>query len=236
MNEKQEAQATLARRDWQTTVATWKQFSNEMNLSLIRVRSCDKIPNEGKRWQQIEYRSYDDIGFVSTDNAGIITGKKSGIIVLDVDDQEAFTQACQQNNRSVPETFTVKTGKGFHYYYNHPQDGNDYRNRSDKAEGYDIRADGGFIVAPQSVHPTSGSLYTVVDDRGFTEAPKWLLDKSIGNGEYTKVDRKSKIIRRKGQAHTHYDLPDVDLHKLSISELTQRLIVKGAEDGERSCE
>ncbi|MBU0946511.1 MAG: hypothetical protein KJ804_14615 [Proteobacteria bacterium] len=92
MNQTQVAEESLEDRNWDATTKLWKRLV-EMGLSLIRVKSCNKVPNEGRGWQQIEHRSYDTIGFTPGDNAGVITDKRSGIIVLDVDDQAAFIRA-----------------------------------------------------------------------------------------------------------------------------------------------
>ena len=49
-------------------------------------------------------------------NIGIVTGAVSGIVVLDVDDPKAV------QGRPLPHTPTVKTAKGYHYYFKHPED------------------------------------------------------------------------------------------------------------------
>ena len=55
-----------------------------------------------------------------------------------------------------PDTPKVNTGKGYHIYVQYP----DFEVRNDvrKELDMDIRADGGYVVAPPSIHG-SGSQY-----------------------------------------------------------------------------
>lgn len=85
-------------------------------------------------------------------NIGIATGEISGVIVIDLDD-----------GRDLPEGWpvidcecVVKTVKGYHLYFKYP-DGHDIRSRS-KIDGHDVdvRGNGGYIVAPPSIHPDGG--------------------------------------------------------------------------------
>ncbi|MHC4197262.1 MAG: bifunctional DNA primase/polymerase [Planctomycetota bacterium] len=98
-------------------------------------------------------------------NIGIVTGEVSGLVVVDVDGEKGLETA---KRLGLPETPTVKTGKGYHYYYLHP--GNeDVRNFQAKmgVDGIDLRGDGGYAVAPPSVHP-SGETYQWVTPLGST--------------------------------------------------------------------
>jgi hypothetical protein len=104
-------------------------------------------------------------------NVGIVTGKEFGIVVVDVENGGRIDD--------LPPTVKSKTGGGgFHYYYKHPGDivknGVRIGNKDDKR---DIRGDGGFVVAPPSVH-ASGDLYEWVappDNMPFAEFPARLV-------------------------------------------------------------
>src|SRR3989344_7328114 len=76
---------------------------------------------------------------------GIITGKISGIIVVDIE-KDGSTE-------DLPETVKVKTGgSGFHYYYRYT--GISIKNSVKKIrDNTDIRSDGGYVIAPPSIHP-----------------------------------------------------------------------------------
>jgi hypothetical protein len=86
-------------------------------------------------------------------NIGIPTGSISGIVVVDLDEE---TPEAMEIWNSIPETVEVKTGRGRHRYYRIPK-GTRVRGRK-LAPGLDLKADGGYVVAPPSVHP-SGARY-----------------------------------------------------------------------------
>ena len=84
-------------------------------------------------------------------NIAIITGRVSGIVVFDVDSEKGIEYAKAKGG--FPKTVCAKTGRGFHYYLKHP--GNDpIKNRVNHDLTIDIRADGGYVVAPPSIHGT----------------------------------------------------------------------------------
>ena len=88
-------------------------------------------------------------------NIGIITGTISGIVVVDADSPEAAAslKPILGNLTMIP---IVATGKGFHIYYKHP--GGLLSNKAGVIAKVDFRGDGGYVVAPPSVHP-SGKRY-----------------------------------------------------------------------------
>lgn len=98
-------------------------------------------------------------------NIGIVTGKASGIIVLDVDGPEGLASLAALG-LSEADTLSAKTGSGGrHLYFAYP--GYSIRNSASKiAAGLDIRADGGYVVAPGSKH-VSGNRYEWLNEGGF---------------------------------------------------------------------
>jgi len=87
-------------------------------------------------------------------NVGIATGAVSGLVVLDIDGPEGEAEIKRRGG--LPETPTVTTGKGRHIYFRHP--GGTIRNFARRLPGLDLRGDGGYVVAPPSVHE-SGRRY-----------------------------------------------------------------------------
>ena len=96
-------------------------------------------------------------------NIGILTGPESGILVLDVDGklgEQALIELARRGCR-LPDTFTVRTGGGGQHVYFLWPEGADVRNSQSKiAPGLDIRGQGGYVVAPPSLH-ASGERYEV---------------------------------------------------------------------------
>jgi putative DNA primase/helicase len=170
----------------ETKENTYRTLSDELGLTLVKLDG--KKPIESG-WPSLEPRCYDQIAFEEGHNAGIVCGEKNGILVLDVDDREKFDKALADNGWDLPETYTVRTGSGgHHYYFKYPSDGNDYRNRTIKAMGFDIRANGGMVVAPGSIHPETGEEYTVEMDANYHEAPQWLQKLSLDTKGDTALD------------------------------------------------
>lgn len=85
----------------------------------------------------------------TNNNIGIVTGKISNLVVIDCDNQDALDWYYFNTNHSGR---SVITPKGLHFYHTYAPS----RNR--QKDGLDVRSDGGYIVAPSSIHP-SGAVY-----------------------------------------------------------------------------
>ncbi|MDX2073588.1 MAG: phage/plasmid primase, P4 family [Alphaproteobacteria bacterium] len=119
-------------------------------------------------------------------NVAIATGKVSGCFVLDVDGAvgKQTLQRLIDAHGALPETIGVQTGKGFHYYFAYPADENiTIRNLASRSadggtlEGLDVRGDGGYVVAPPSIHE-NGSAYQWLRtpwECKLADAPDWLI-------------------------------------------------------------
>jgi hypothetical protein len=116
-------------------------------------------------------------------NVAIATGAASGIFVLDCDDRHGGDQslaALESRHGKIPETPIVLTpGPGLHIYLRLPE-GVEIRNSAGAlGPGLDIRAEGGYVIAPPSVHP-NGLLYrweasSRIDEVALAEPPEWLV-------------------------------------------------------------
>lgn len=108
-------------------------------------------------------------------NIGIITGAISNLVVIDID-RDAAKQHVE--DRGPSDTVTALTGKGYHLYFQYP--GKAMPNAINLLDGLDIRGDGGYVVAPPSVH-LSGQRYRWENVRSRSDwhlspLPKWLQD------------------------------------------------------------
>ena len=109
----------------------------------------------------------------SNANIGIATGPISNIFVVDVDGPQG--EASLQQFPELPQTLTSTTGRGRHIVFRYP-DRKVYTRAGKFAPGLDIRGEGGYIVAPPSIHYT-GVVYQWMDDSvPIAVAPDWLLD------------------------------------------------------------
>lgn len=113
----------------------------------------------------------------SRTNVGIATGR--GLVVLDVDHRhdggDALAELERQHDR-LPVTVSCETGGGGEHFYFTSRAR--IRNSAGKlGHGVDVRGDGGYVVAPPSVHPETGRPYewdNHPDDTPLAELPKWL--------------------------------------------------------------
>ena len=103
----------------------------------------------------------------------IRTGTAADLAVIDVDprnDGHVLTDL-------MPPTRCVRTGSdGWHLYYRHPGGtlAKDLNKRGHP--GIDIKADGGYIVAPPSIHPGTRRPYRRIGDRPVIEMPPPLVE------------------------------------------------------------
>ncbi|WP_433699077.1 bifunctional DNA primase/polymerase [Nocardiopsis sp. CA-288880] len=104
----------------------------------------------------------------------IRTGAVSNLVVIDVDPPEGLaTLANMKRAGVIRETAAVRTGSGgWHLFYQHP--GGKVLSGAGKAgPKVDVKADGGYVVAPPSIHPRTGQPYTWYWD--FPTAPRDVL-------------------------------------------------------------
>lgn len=143
-------------------------------------------------------------------NIGIACGSRSGIVVLDVDaghgGYESLTKLIERFG-ALPKTPVSKTGSGGeHIIFRHP--GVEIRNSTGKlGQGLDIRGDGGYIVAPPSIHP-NGNVYEWAVDTELADMPEWMIEllkeapkpetKTAKNGEIIEGGRNDYLTRMAG--------------------------------------
>lgn len=191
------------------------------------------IPLDGKRpikkgWQRWcwEPRQFDPKEFEGR-NAGIPCGPVNGILVLDIDDIQAFKGYWNETKNGVKPTYSVETGGGgFHCYYQYPLDGVTYQNRSNKGI-FDVRGDGGVVVAPGSIHPETGQEYRISDNLPIAESMPWLLVYSRKR-DSIRINSPSPVSSQEGE------VVPVVIDSLCISDEIKALIRSGEKRGGRS--
>lgn len=143
-------------KDKRPLLASWKEFQT-------RKATEEEIK---KWWQQFPNA-----------NIGIITGKISGITVIDIDSYKNINSSDSVSD--LPATYTVKTGNGgFQLYYQYVPGFTISANQFPEFPNVDMRSDGGFVVAAPSVTEYSdkngnkkGGKYEVINNGEFTPFP-----------------------------------------------------------------
>jgi hypothetical protein len=153
--------------------------------SVIPLRPGQKVPDAnilpGFSWEQFKTRraSLYQIGqwFASrpAENIGVVTGAVSGFFVLDCDTHEAVEHV---EALGIPNTLVSHTSGGMHYLFRMPDFpvGNRANLLKGRPAGVDIRGNGGYIVAPPSVHPSGHQYRWSEPGLDILPAPQWLLD------------------------------------------------------------
>jgi hypothetical protein len=123
-------------------------------------------------------------------NYGILTGKLSGIAVIDIDTHNGVSGAdnlkefCEKYDIELPDTKTVMTPSGgLHLYYNLPEKYNDVQfiQNHKEVEGVDFQTHGRYVVGWGST--IDGLKYQVINNQPIADLPaKWFdifTDKTI---------------------------------------------------------
>jgi hypothetical protein len=180
------------------------RFYKKTGLSFFPIRPGKKTPKISWKKFQKRIMSLEEVNqyFGKNSNIAIVTGKISNIIVLDIDPRHGGDKTIE--DLEIPDTVTVETGGGgLHYYFKYPDGFEEISNFQNIKElpGVDLRADGGCVISPPSLHP-SGNRYKFVEGKGFgeielAEAPEWLLKlikkRQSGNGKKAKSNSPKKV-------------------------------------------
>ena len=118
-------------------------------------------------------------------NIGLPTGKKSGILVLDVDVDDGGLESLAKLERAgapVPKTARTRTGGGgIHVFFRYPGSTEIRNSAGLLGLGLDVRGEGGYVVVPPS--RTQGP-YEWVDRSPLVEA-SWLIERLTERDEAT---------------------------------------------------
>lgn len=148
------------------SIVNWKKYQTQK----VKIQECQK-------WDKGKH------------NVAIITGKISGIWVLDIDGEKGANTLKAHENQygELPKTVSAKTGKGKHYYFRYNAELGEIHNlagasaHGEVMTGVDVRGDGGYVVAPPSLHE-NGNNYEWENspfENEIADAPDWLLDMVI---------------------------------------------------------
>lgn len=171
-------------------------------------------------------------------NYGILTGKLSGIAVIDIDTHNGVSGAdnlkefCEKYDIELPDTKTVMTPSGgLHLYYNLPEKYNDVQfiQNHKELEGVDFQTHGRYVVGWGST--IDGVKYEVIDNSEIAVLPvKWFdifTDKTI--------QKKNKKRARKWTANLLGDIIagcDEGGRNNFLTQIIGKLFATGLEDEE----
>lgn len=133
----------------------------------------------------------------SNPNIGVRTG--SGLLVVDVDERHGGFDTLHELGIKLPDTPCSKTGGGGAHYFLHTD--KYVRSKNNVWPGIDVKAAGGYVVAPSSTHPTGRPYEWDIhpDELSRATAPSLLLDRLR---EWTKAKPIPEVIPMKERNDT----------------------------------
>lgn len=118
----------------------------------------------------------------------------SGLLVLDCD----VKNGASPDNLDLPETLTVKTAGGWHFYFKKPADIAEIGNtNASLPKGWDIRCSKGYVILPPSIHPSGVSYEWVDENQPVAELPENIKITLLSNHNSTSSSNNSNQTQEK---------------------------------------
>jgi len=108
-------------------------------------------------------------------NIGIACGLESGVFVVDIDSHESEVRLAklEAEHEKLPSTVESITARGRHLYFRYALEHPVHNTASKIAPGVDTRGQGGYVLAPPSIHPSGREYAWSVDSASaFAVAPQ----------------------------------------------------------------
>ncbi len=121
-----------------------------------------------------------DIRFPDHNAACVAKAEVGQTWFFEVDSPEVRQRIKAETGHDMPETFVVRSrpGRGHYYFKSTPASinmGNIAQGPGIKHGDWSARVDNQYVVAPGSIHPTTGLRYEALGDNPIVEAPEWLI-------------------------------------------------------------
>src|SRR5918995_3477968 len=158
MSSAKAAAANYHRRDW--CPIPIKERSKEPNLLELQPYLSRRPTRE-------------ELGAWAWSGVGIVTGELSGVLVLDVDGPEGEAELRKHGHPATPMVRTASGG--LHLYFKHPA--HEVKTGIRIAPGLDVKASGGYVVAPPSIGPNGKPYEWLVspEEAELADPPEWLM-------------------------------------------------------------
>jgi len=183
----------------------------QRGIYFVLLESGGKKPlQNGWQKKKIEFDNQELLNHLETNgNYGVLGGGEKNLLIVDFDNQKVQEEVINK----IPETFTVKTGRGMLHKYFTSDKCNSFKIFDEDMNTLaDIQGEGKQVVGADSIHP-NGNKYEIVDNSDIAFIPYSEL-KAIMM-EYDKKVKKEKIIPEQNKDYVKDDF--LDLLKSSIS-------------------
>jgi putative DNA primase/helicase len=129
-------------------------------------------------------------------NIAVLTGKKSGIVVFDIDGEEGEHTLAKltEKHGPLPPTYAQETPHGGHYFFKAPD--TEIQGGIKVWPGIDILSEGRCAVLAPSV--VEGKYYAVSNDAAPAPLPNWIIAKSL---EQEPISAGASVLQAAGQSN-----------------------------------
>lgn len=142
-------------------------------------------------------------------NIAIATGLVSGVVVVDIDGPKGVDsmKMLQRRHGKLQPTRVHQTGKGAHLLYRVTRAA--VKNQTGMVPGVDVRGEGGYIVAPPSLH-ASGARYRTSRAVEMDAPPLWLRKMLVKRPRSVPVEHGRPRTYMRARPHKRVsDFPDI---------------------------
>ena len=173
------------------------------NFGFVKLKGKTKIPFE-KDWQNKPYSFTDILKHIEEGNNYGVLGGVGDLIIIDAD-TEIISSIVEEQ---FPATFTIKTNKGFHFYYLCKGLDKKIVLKQEGIHYGEIISTGSQVVGPNSIHPDTGNLYAVFKDIDivmldkeeiFKRFDKYLQNEKFLESEF--ISKFSEIVKEYGEPY-----------------------------------
>lgn len=190
----------------------------QRGIKFVLLEKGGKKPFQ-KDWTNkiIEYDNIELINHITNSgNYGVMGGGDYNIVIVDFDNEATQQEAL----KLLPETFTVKTGRGLlHLYYKTEITPESFKCFDEQMNTlFDVQGTGKQVVGPGSIHP-NGNKYEVIKDISITN-----ISYSELKAILMPYDRKPK------KEEKIYDKPKIDIEDDFLEKIKNNLSIKDVLD------
>ena len=149
----------------------------ERDFRVIPLKPRSKTPAINK-WQERATAASTQIDrwWAKWPDANVAVATGNGLIVVDLDSADAHAYARELGLPDTPSVRTGRTGMGLHLYFS----GSGPNSKGKIHPKIDVRGQGGYVVAPPSVHDQTGALYEWIIPPGqpLAALPEWAVQEN----------------------------------------------------------
>lgn len=167
----------VRKKEQENLVLKYALYYHKLGFSIIPARG--KVPAFPWKKYQKEKASVEEIEkWFAKDgyNIALVTGKISGVVVIDVDDKSKIPEWLKPYAK---KTWIAKTKRGYHFYFKIKED--QHVPSAKIADGVDLKGEGGIVILPPSSHPDGGKyvwvkfIKKVENPADFSEIEKFVV-------------------------------------------------------------